>query len=392
MIELNEAHSHVMAGVSPLSPEVVSLDRALGRVLADDITSDIDMPPFRKSAMDGYACRLGDLPGPLEVRGFIGAGQTAESPVEAGACIKIMTGAPVPDGADVVVPVEDVTLSEDGATVMGPPEYEPSNIVLKAEDVRRGQVVLSRGTTVHPQHIAVLCAVGCTEVPVFRHPKVAVLATGDELVEPDRQPGPAGIRNSNSHQLMAQLSRRGLEGTYLGIAVDTERALDDVLTRAADADVLLVSGGVSAGDLDLVPAALRRAGFELIFEKVAVKPGKPTVFGRSGTSYCFGLPGNPVSTFVIFELLVVPLLYGLMGATHRPLLFRARTQAPFVRSRVEREEWVPVILNEPGVAAYLDYHGSGHIHALTRADGLMNVPIGVGEVPAGSEVTVRLLA
>jgi molybdopterin molybdotransferase len=408
MIPFEEAYRLVMATPVAVETETAGVNAARGRILAEDVTADRDMPPFDKSAMDGYACRKSDLSGPIVVDGFLPAGSAPERDVPVGHCVKIMTGAPVPAGADCVVPVEEA--EETGAgEIRFVGDETPDNIIRQAEDVRAGTTVLGRGLRIRPQDIAVLCTVGHTKLLVARRPVVAVLATGDELVEPQSNPGPAGIRNSNSYQLASQIASVGAEARYHGIAVDREDSLDSAINEAMrGADMLIMSGGVSAGDLDLVPGALARAGYELLFRRVAVKPGKPTVFGRleisrevsrsaaapggaRGCSVCFGLPGNPVSTFVIFELLVAPLLLKMMGHEHRAPLVSATLREGFVRTRTEREEWIPVVFADENSVRPVTYHGSAHIHALCGADGLIRVPIGQTSLAEDTRVTVRLL-
>ena len=391
MIELQEALRRVLAHPTRAGAERVPVQDAYGRILAEDVVADRDIPPFTKSAMDGYACRGQDLGADLSVRGFVAAGSRYEGEIGPGTCVKIMTGGPVPDGADCVVPVEEAeSLAEGRIRFVG--SEVPDNIIHRGEDVGQGQVVLGRGRLISPAEIAVLCTVGRTSPLVSRRPRVAILATGDEVVEPWEQPGRSAIRNSNSHQLVAQVRRAGAEPEYWGIAEDKQERIEESLGDASRrSDVLLVSGGVSAGDLDLVPDALRAIGFRPEFEKVAVKPGKPTVFCRRGDQACFGLPGNPVSTFVIFELLVRPLLVQMMGGEYRPREAQARLDGGFRRVRVEREEWVPVVFAAAGKVRAVEYHGSAHIHALCGADGLISIPLGIAEIPADSLVQVRLL-
>ena len=234
-----------------------------------------------------------------------------------------------------------------------------------------------------------------------RQPAVGVIATGDEIVEPGETPAPAQIRNSNGHQLCAQVRRAGGLPTYYGIVPDTPEALDAAIKQAAeDCDVILLSGGVSMGDFDLVPGILKKNGFNLLFEKIAVKPGKPTVFGvcnplatrhlpPSTSSYCFGLPGNPVSTFVIFELLVRPFLEQLMGRAARPNSWPMQLAAPIRKRDTARDAWIPVAVTAPGFVQPIAYHGSAHLNALAKADGLVCVPRETRELAEGAIVDVR---
>jgi molybdopterin molybdotransferase len=279
-----------------------------------------------------------------------------------------------------------------GGAVRFTGEQKSDRICRKAEDIRVGQVVLKKGERIGPPHIAVLAAVGCATPLVAQRPRVAIIAGGDELVAPNTKPGPAQIRNSNSAQLAGQLEIAGAMardyGTVRDVAGDIERVLKAAL---AENDVVVISGGVSMGDFDLVPAILRQNGIELLFEKIAVKPGKPTVFGVSEQVWCFGLPGNPVSTLVTFELLVKPFLFRLMGHDHSPRFVRMRLDDSIQRRDTERQGWIPVALTSPETVRPVEYHGSAHILALSQADGLVPVDVGVGHWDKGTAVPVRLL-
>jgi molybdopterin molybdotransferase len=266
----------------------------------------------------------------------------------------------------------------------------PDNICARGEDIRQGETVLRRGERILPQHVAVLATVGCAAPLVARRPRVGVIATGDELVEPDRAPGPSQIRNSNGHQLCAQVTRAGAVPAYCGIAPDADRALDRMVKEAAaENDVVMLSGGVSMGDYDLVPGILTRNGFRLHFEKVAVKPGMPTVFGESAGAFCFGLPGNPVSTFVLFEILVKPFLLGLMGHAFCPRTCAMRLAGEFTRRKTDRDAWIPVRRKGEETVEAVEYHGSGHVNSLTQADGLICIARGTATLAQGTLVHVR---
>jgi molybdopterin molybdotransferase len=389
MTLFDEASRTVQEHARFLGAERVDIKDAFGRVLVEDVSSDIDMPPFNKSAMDGFACRRGDLSGSLEVVETIAAGRVPKKVIGPGECAKIMTGAIVPEGADCVIRVED-TRKQSEKTVRFTEKETPDNICLKGEDLKAGDMVLEKGEVITPQHIGVLATVGCPRPLVGCRPKVGIIATGDELVEPGEKPGASQIRNSNSYQLQAQVTAVGAVPEYLGIAGDTETELEAAIERAsAESDVVLVSGGVSMGDFDLVPGILVKKGFHLLFKKIAVKPGMPTVFGCSERAFCFGLPGNPVSTFVIFEILVKPFLLKLMGHDHRPAVVSMRLDGPVKRRKADRDSWIPVRCNVNGGIEALDYHGSAHLNALSRADGLLCIPRGIGEIKKGAFVDVR---
>lgn len=392
MIPFEKAYELVMAAARPLDTERVPLAGALNRVLAEDAVSDMDMPPFDKSAMDGYACRKADLDEALRVIETIPAGSMPTRNIAPGECAKIMTGAPVPEGADCVIMIERSETAGAGL-VRFTGTSTPANICIRGEDVRAGQIVLRQGTLIHPQHIAVLAAVGCIEPQVYRRARVGVIATGDELVEPSSKPGGAKIRNSNSAQLMAQTTAAGAVPSYYGIASDSHRATLDLLHGALEEnDVALISGGVSAGDFDVVPEVITALGLEIAFDAIAIKPGKPTTFAAGDLGYCFGLPGNPVSTYVLFEVLVKPFLRKLMGeSTSKSETWPVKLSAPITRKGGERAAWIPVRFTGDGEAAPCDYHGSAHIHALCGADGLIFLPIGVTVLEKGAEAHVRPL-
>ena len=391
MIPLTEALQIVLDSARPLESERVDLADALDRVLAEDIPADMDMPPFDKATVDGYACRRAELAHTLAVIETIPAGVPPSKQIGPDQCAKIMTGAAMPQGANCVIMIEQTeTVGDNAIRFTG--EQTPDNIFRRAQDIRSGQVVLPRGSRIGPQHVAVLASVGHVRSLVARRPKVAILAGGDELVGPAVRPGPAQIRNSNSSQLVAQLAVMGIEARDCGMVKDVAAEIDRLLKAAiAENDVVLISGGVSVGDFDLVPGVLRQNDVRLLFEKMAVKPGKPTIFGLSRTGYCFGLPGNPVSTFVIFELLVKPFLYRLMGYDYSPVEVEVRLAEAVVRKDTERQSWVPVKLTSATTATPLEYHGSGHILALCEADGLIAMDIGVTSIEKDSPVRVRLL-
>jgi len=391
MIRFEEAHRIVIESARLLEPEPIDLKDSLGRILAEDVYSDIDMPPFDKSAMDGYACRREDLTNPLEVLETVAAGQKPEKNIERNQCSKIMTGAPVPQGADCVIMVEHTRLDEAGR-VLFVAEETNINICFQGEDVRRGQPVLKRFLRIQPQQVAILATVGKVRFLVSRRPRVGIIATGDELVEPAHTPPPFSIRNSNSYQLYAQTLAAGSLPSYYGIAKDSEESIDGRLRQALEEnDVVLLSGGVSMGDFDLTPAIMARNGLDIKFDAIAIKPGKPTHFGLTDRSYCFGLPGNPVSSFLQFELLVKPFLCRLMGHQHKIVSSRAVLKENIQVRPSDRESWMPVSLVGAGEALPLKYHGSAHIHAMDRADGFIVIPIGSRGFARGTTVDVRHL-
>jgi len=391
MIAFDDALRIALDKVRSTGTERVPLAAAAGRVLAEDVCADHDVPPFDKSAMDGFACRREDLGRELAILETIPAGTTPTRDVVPDACARIMTGAPVPAGADTVFKVEDSEVL-DGERVRFAGTETTTNIIPRAEDFRAGDRLLAAGLRLRPDHVAVLAAAGVPEPLVGRRPRVGILATGDELVEPADIPGTSQIRNSNSHQLVAQVRATGGEPAYYGIAPDRRDALDAAFRRAAEEnDVLLLSGGVSQGDFDFVPDVMRAHGVEILYDRVRIKPGKPTTLGVGEDLVVFGLPGNPVSTYVIFEILVRPYLLAMAGCDREPEEWTARLAAPINRYKDERDEWLPVRIDDSGAALPVPYHGSAHFLALTRANGLTRVPAGTRHLPEGTVIRVRPL-
>ena len=405
MLPFDEALRIVLDSADKLGSERVDIARAANRILAEDVESDMDMPPRDRSVFDGYACRREDLANELKIIETIRAGLPPKKTIGPNQCAKIMTGSSVPSGADCVFMVE-FTENPTADTVRFTGEKTDDNIRPQGRDIKAGQVVLRSGTRIRPQDIAVLATVGHTEVLVARKPTVGIIATGDELVEPQAKPSPWRLRNSNSPQLAAQLESVGTAVTDYGIAKDTPGEIDRTFKKAAaENDMVLLSGRVSMGDFDLVPGILKQNNIELLFEKIALKPGKPTVFGVMSRAsrpriagkmpatpvYCFGLPGNPVSTFVVFELLVKPFLYKLMGHDYAPPNVRMPVDDTINRKDTQRRGWTPVTITDAGTLRKVEYHDSGHINALCGADGLVCMDVGVAEIPKGTIVQVRLI-
>jgi len=393
MIPFEEAFARAMEKARFLGAEEVLLGEALGRVLAEDAVSDIDMPPFDKAAMDGFACRRADLLGELCVVEELPAGSWPTRSLGPFECARIMTGAPIPRGADCVVMVEKTREALPGRVQIDAEKVSgESYICRRGEDVRSGDAVIRAGTLVTPAVVGMLAAIGCARPRVARRPRVAVLTTGTEIVEAHERPGPAQIRNSNGPQLVAQALSAGALPTYFGALADRAEVISAALERAqAKSDVIILSGGVSAGDYDLVPEILEGHGFSFVFDSVAMQPGRPTVFATDGKTACFGLPGNPVATFTVFELMVRPFLAGLMGHTFAPRVVQAILEGGLSRRKAERRLTLPVRFSKPGRVEAVDYHGSAHLLSSSRADGLVALPVGVREIQAGAVVDVRLL-
>jgi molybdopterin molybdotransferase len=268
--------------------------------------------------------------------------------------------------------------------------YKKENISVKGEDVRKGDIVLKAARKIRPQDIAVMASVGHVSVTVSKMPRVAVISSGSELVEPSEIPGISQIRNSNSSQLMAQVTQAGASGKYYGIAVDNEDLTLSIVEKAiSENDIVLITGGVSMGDFDFIPSVLERAGVKILFTRVAVQPGKPTTFGLHPGAVIFGLPGNPVSSFIQFELLIRPLINKMMDFKWRPVVINLPMKENFTRRIADRMAFIPVTITNDGHVSPVEYHGSGHISALPDADGIIAIPIGKQILEKGEIVSVR---
>lgn len=391
MITYDEAYGLVRSDLPVNHIENVPLDDALGRVLAADIQSDMDMPPFNKAAVDGYACRRDDLAKPMQLLEVIAAGQQPKKVITAGFCSKIMTGAPVPEGADCVVMVEQTKINEEQIVFVNDTKTK-NNIALIGEDIQKGSTVIPRGILIQPQHMAVMASVGAVDVPVYEKVTLCILSTGDELVEPEVVPGPGQIRNSNAIQLLMQARRMGIVANYGGIVADTEEACRNKIGEAVSQNqVVILSGGISMGDFDYVPAILKELGLEIRFKSIAVQPGRPTVFASSGNKFVFALPGNPVSSFNIFELLAKPFLYKLMGHDYQHPRLLLPLEDNFSRRNAGRQGFVPASITENGTIKLISYHGSAHINALVSAMALVSIPLNVSMINKGELVDVRLI-
>jgi molybdopterin molybdotransferase len=390
MITYDEALKIVLQHAYAFKDEAVDITLSAGRILLEDVFSDINMPPFNRSAVDGFACRKSDLSQPLEIIETVRAGVFPIKIVKAGQCTRIMTGAPVPEGADCVIMVEETEEKESGF-IRFTGEKTKSNISPFAEDIRVGEKVLERGILIGPQHIAIMAAVGCTKPKVSGMPVVAVIATGDEIVEPHIKPGISQIRNSNGYQLVSQVAKAGAIPLYLGIAPDNEEDTFDAITGAIDkADIVLLTGGVSMGTFDFVPKILEKAGVDILFRTIALQPGKPTIFGTKGEKRIFGLPGNPVSSFTIFEILVKPMLMKMMGAGTPVRNIQLPLGAGYQRTRSDRMQWIPVRIID-GKVFPVEYHGSAHIFSLAGAHALAAIPLGITNLSTGDLIDVRPL-
>jgi molybdopterin molybdotransferase len=389
MISFEEAYEIVMNSFFRMGTETIHFTDSLNRILAENVISDIDIPPFNKASVDGFACRKSELGQELEIIETIRAGKAPEKEPQPGQCSRIMTGATVPNNADCVIMVEDTELTASGMMEFKG-VFKKENIAWKAEDVKKGDRVLISGRAIRPQDIAVMASVGCTSLIVSKMPKVAVISSGDELVEPDNVPGFSQIRNSNAYQLMAQVERAGAKGKYYGIAGDDEEETFSIVSGAiSENDIVLITGGVSMGDFDFIPSVLERAGVSILFTRVAVQPGKPTTYGRHKKALVFGLPGNPVSSFVLFEWLVKPLIVKMMGSDWKPIEIKLPMKEEFSRKYAERMAFIPVVITEGYEVRAVEFHGSAHISALPAADGIIALPVGGKIIKKGEIVIVR---
>ena len=406
MLSVSEAQGIVLRHAQPLPAQIAPLTpAALGRVLAEDVVSDMDSPPYDKAMMDGFAVRTADLgegENVLTVIEEVTAGRMPRLPVGPGQAARIMTGAPIPQGADAVVPVERTRMvDEQQVQIDAVPAPSPGwNILPKGREMARGETILAAGAVLRPQVLGLLAGVGRTSARLHPQPVVAIISTGDEVVEADQVPGPGQIRNSNGPMLTAQVSRAGGLPRYLGIARDRLESLRPLITEGLSAPVLVLSGGVSAGKLDLVPGVLQELGVQAHFHKVEMKPGKPVFFGtRKPTesspwaTLVFGLPGNPVSSLVCLELFVRPTIRRLMGHADPGTQLVSMPLAEDFSSSTDRPTYHPARV-EAGPEGWrvraVPWFGSADLRALAQTDALVLFPPGNHRHQAGQLVPVLL--
>jgi len=400
MISVEEALDKILSHIKPLGAEKVSLLETLGRVIAEDICASRDIPPYDNSGMDGYAVRGTDIerasqdqPVRLEVIEDLPAGFVASRTVGKGQAIRIMTGAPLPKGANVIVPVEE-TKKENGFVLILRAIPPGEHVREAGEDVKKGDLVISRGDVIRPAEVGMLASLVRSSIFVYQRPLVAILCTGEELVDVDEKLDDVKIISSNSYTLASQVKDCGAIPIQLGIARDRKIDIEEKFRQGLRADVLISSAGISVGDYDLVKDVLKGLGMEMVFWKVAMKPGKPLAFGTIEGKPVFGLPGNPVSSMVSFEQFVRPSLLKMMG--HRQL-FRPVIEATLkedIRKEPGRRHFIraQVSFEKDGYfVTVTGSQGSGILKSMVRANGLIVIPEDREIVRAGERVKVQLL-
>ena len=400
MIPVADAIQIVLDQTTTLPAESVALADALGRILAEDIVADTDLPPFDRAQMDGYALRAADVastPARLRIVGESAAGAGWHHEMKAGEVVRIMTGAPVPAGADAVQQVELTREVDDlGVVEILEPVKTGRSIVRRADEIKVGETVLRAGEEINAAMIATLASFGYARVEVGRRPRVSVMATGSELVDVSHKPGRDQIRDSNNYTIATYASLAGATVERLPlVGDDTEELKRQIAKAAAASDVLITSGGVSMGVYDFTKAALQELGAEIFFERVALRPGKPTVFARLGDALVFGLPGNPVSVAVTFNLFARTALRVMQGAKAATLPADTAVLARDLKGSMDRESYLPGILrtDEKGtlLAEPLKWGGSSDFVSFARTTALINVPRGIGRIETGSPVKVLRL-
>lgn len=400
MISVEQALAAILAQIKPLGTERVVISDSLDRVLAEDIIAPCNVPPFDNSAMDGYAVRHADIGGAcperpvkLKIASDLPAGYIAAAPLKPGEAIRIMTGAPVPEGTDTVIMQEDTTAEGSVVTILQESK-KGTNIRHAGEDIKNGALLFHSGTLLRPGHIGTLASIRRAVVSVYQRPRIAIVSTGDELVDIDQEITPGKIVTSNSYSLAALVRDCGALPMMLGIARDTKQALKERLSEGLHADIILSSGGVSVGDYDFVKEVLQELGLDMKFWKVAMRPGQPLAFGTIGGKPAFGLPGNPVSAMVSFEQFVRPAIRKMGGHVK---IYRATIEA------VAREKVAPrpgrlffarcLVTRQDGVcfATTTGEQGSGILMSMARANGLMIVPDTAEGINPGDKVKVQIL-
>lgn len=387
MISVEDARIEMEKVLFSPDVELVPIFDSCRRILAQDINSKINMPPFNKSAMDGYAISSKDKSEKFKIIETIAAGKLPAKEINIGECSKIMTGAPIPDGADKVLKIELTEEKEGFMIPIGDEDFK--NICYLGEDIKKGNSVLRGGLKLDASSIGVIASMGLDKIQVYKRPVIGLITTGTEIVEPGIALKDGQIYNSNAYSLYMQLSETGAIVNYIGIVGDDMESTKKLIADTIEiSDMVVISGGVSMGEFDFVPHVLKELGVKIHFDRVAIKPGKPTTFGSIENKIVFGLPGNPVSTFVITEVFVKEILYRMMGYKYNPFMIKGTLEKYYKRKKSDRDSYIPVIYKN-GLISIPEYHGSAHLGALTEANGLLLVKKGINEIIKGSNINVR---
>lgn len=389
MINYSEALKLVLETQYRTQSHNVSLLNCHNNILYEDVYSDIDMPPFDKSMVDGYACFRSDISKHLTISSIMAAGSNLLSPLQHDTCVKIMTGAAVPPNTELVVMIEDVEIIADNKIKINN-QKSASNIALKAEDFKKGTIIIEKNTLLRPFHAGILASLGKNEIKVYKTPKVAIIVTGNEVIEPTQTIEGTQIFNANAYLLINNLLALNINPFYYGIVNDDyqeiKKAIDICLS---DYDIVIITGGVSVGDYDFVAPILKKSDLNLKFDSIAIQPGRPLVFAASNNKFCFGLPGNPVSGLVIFEIIIKHFLYHIMGHEYKPKFSQHILLEDIERKKAERRSYYPVKLNEDNTISVIKYNGSAHISAYNEAYGIIFIEKDNYKLEKGNSINVR---
>ena len=390
MITVDEALQKILETAIPLDTHKIPINEALNHVVSQDIKADRPIPPFDRAAMDGYAVQSSDFKEPtvkLQVRGTIQTGVASDLVLKSGEAIQIMTGAPCPEGADAIVKVENAKLDGDWVELTETRMIPWKHIARQGEDAEVGKVLIEAGTSLTTAGIAVCASVGAAEVEVFKRPKVKIISTGTEIIPPDQRPQQHQIRDCNSAALRTLSRAMDLSVDFLGIGIDDTEVLSRMIKDGLEADILLLSGGVSMGNYDHVPRLLEANGVKKVFHKVKIKPGKPIWFGTSeSNTYVFGLPGNPVSVQTAFRIFVFPLINRISGENRPESFFLFLPLLEDVKSKTPRENFIPArMINQQGQTflQYVPTQGSGDFSNFQKSHGLIRCPAEIDLLKAG---------
>jgi len=388
MTEFDKALELIIENCDPMPETDLPVSESLGYVCAEDLYAKLDMPPFDKSAMDGYAYKWIEEQNEYTNDGIIPAGEPSNEPLEEGHCIAIMTGAPLPNGADTVIPVE-LTGKEGQNIVFERLPKKNSNVAYKAEDIKKDSMILKKGSMIRTQDIAFIVASGYSKIKVYKLPDISILNTGSEIIEPGETLNYGQIYNSNGTMLSVMAQSIGIYPKYLGIANDDEKSLSEKMSEGLKYDIMLISGGVSMGEFDLVPKVLESLGVKKIFHKVNIKPGRPVFFGRTDRCLVFGLPGNPLSNFVGFELFVKTAVKKMSGCSEWHPVFEDGELTSQFRHKGDRINFYPAIFRNVDDVIKIEpvfSNGSADISSLSKANCFLVGEIGKKEYESGERI------